>query len=200
MQMAPHKVCFTEEGKRKIYEALTFAGPLDPSNYSTFKLNCSGLEISLEASSQKEAATKFWHCLFSVDPTIILYTKERPLTFQCENLESGERIEYRGYVSVSCTERKPLIVTSRILKRFTSDLTIRSDEATDNSDKYESQFNAHTLECEDDDGIHGGIGTTVDEIIEGTLHRYFCYSNFRPLQRDIIKATLSSVEKTCLEY
>ncbi|CAB3986891.1 Hypothetical predicted protein [Paramuricea clavata] len=29
--MASHKVCFTEEGKRKIYEALTFAGPLDPS-------------------------------------------------------------------------------------------------------------------------------------------------------------------------
>ena len=129
--------------------------------------------------------------MFSVDPTIILYTKERPLTFQGENLESGERIEYRGYVSVSCTERKPLIVTSRILKRFMSDLTIWSDEATDNSDKYESQFNAHTLEREDDDGIHGGIGTTVDEIIEGTLHRYFCYPNFRPLQRDIIKATLS---------
>ena len=56
--------------------------------------------------------------------------------------------------------------------------------------KYANQkANSHTLEWED--GIHGGIGTTVDKIIEGTLHCYFCYQNFKPLQRDIIKATLS---------
>ena len=46
----------------------------------------------------------------------IIYTKESPLTFQCENLQSGETVEYRGYVSLSDTERKPLIVTSGILK------------------------------------------------------------------------------------
>ena len=58
--------------------------------------------------------------------------------------------------------------------------------------KYASQkANFHTLEREDDDGIYGGIGTTVDKIIEGTLRRYFCYQNFKPLQRDIIKATQS---------
>ena len=122
----------------------------------------------------------------------IIYTKENPLTFQCENLESGERVEYRGYVSVSGTERKPLIVTSRILKRFTSNLTSRTDVGAESGMKYASQrASFHTLEREDDDGIHGGIGTTVDKIIEGTLHHYFCYQNFKPFQRDIIKATLS---------
>ena len=48
--------------------------------------------------------------------------------------------------------------------------------------KYASQkANFHTLEREDNDEIHGGIGTTVDKIIEGTLHRYFCYQKFEPL-------------------
>ena len=155
--MALLEVCFTEEEKRKIYKALNLVGPLDPSYFSTFKLNWSGVEISLKASSQKEAATKFWHCLFSVNQTAtatIIYTKESPLMFLCENLESGERVEYRGYVSG--TERKPLIVTSRILKRFTSNLTSRTDEAANIGMEYVSQkANFHTLEREDDDGIHG---------------------------------------------
>ena len=70
--MASLEVCFTEEEKRKIYKALNLVG-----------------EILLKASSLKEAATKFGHCLFSMNQTArstIIYTKESPLTFQCENL------------------------------------------------------------------------------------------------------------------
>ena len=120
--MASLEVCFTEEEKRKNYKALNLAGPLDPSYFSTFKLNWPGIEILLKASSLKEAATKFGHCLFPVNQTAtstIIYTKL--------------------YVRVSDTERKPLIVTSRILKRFTSNLTSRTDQAAKSGMKYASQ-------------------------------------------------------------
>ena len=192
--MALLQVCFTHEEKRKIYEALNLAGPLDPSYFSTFNLNCSDIEMSLKGSSQKEAGTKFEHCLFSVNQTatsVIIYMKES-LTFQCENLESREKVKYRGYVSVNGTEQKPPIVTRKILKRFTSNLTSRTDQAAKGGIKYASQkANFHTLEHEDDDGVYEGIGTTVDKIIERTLHSCFCYQNFKPLQRNITKATLS---------
>ena len=101
--MASNKAFLTEENKKKICDALTFAGPVDPNNYCIFKLNCSGFEISLTAGSPKEAATTFGHCLFSI-LTERIYTKDSPLVFQCENLESGETLEYLGYVIVSGTE------------------------------------------------------------------------------------------------
>ena len=80
------------------------------------------------------------------------------------------------------------------MKRATSSILPNlSDEAVESScfvsgKHVVSELTVHTNECEDDDC---GFGTTVDEVIDETLHRYFCYPNFRRLQRDIIKATLS---------
>ena len=186
--MVLHEECFTEEEKKKIYETLASVGPLEPSNSSTFKLNCSGFEISIGASSHQEAATKFGHCLFALNE-LDANMKENPLTFQCESLESAKRVEYLCYVTGCGTEKKPIIVTNRILKRVSCDLSGQRDKQLESGI---SGINVTRLDRGDDsDYISEAIGEKVDEIIDGTLHRYFGYSNFKPLQRDIIKTTLS---------
>lgn len=35
------------------------------------------------------------------------------------------------------------------------------------------------------------IGNNSDEVVVNTLHHYFCYPSFKPLQKEIIQATMS---------
>ncbi|KAJ7387576.1 hypothetical protein OS493_000910 [Desmophyllum pertusum] len=50
---------------------------------------------------------------------------------------------------------------------------------------------ANTSQCAVAEPNDVGIGSNLDEVLDNTLHHYFDYPNFRPLQKDIIKSTLS---------
>lgn len=50
---------------------------------------------------------------------------------------------------------------------------------------------ANTSQCAVAEPNDVGVGSNLDEVLDNTLHHYFGYPNFRPLQKDIIKSTLS---------
>ena len=155
--------------------------------YSVFKLNSSDLGTSFEASSMQEAATKFGYGLFHFNQ-LNSKTKEKPYIFQCENVNSGEKLEYQAFLILKGTIKTPLIVTRRIAKKCRNDLMnyqIDSDVFENSEEDLTASNSYNTLEHDHD------IGSNLDEVLVHTLINYFGYPSFRPLQKDIIKATMT---------
>lgn len=69
----------------------------------------------------QEAATKFGYGLFHFNQ-LNSKTKEKPYIFQCENVNSGEKLEYQAFLILKGTIKTPLIVTRRIMKKCRNDL------------------------------------------------------------------------------
>lgn len=114
--MALFEVSLSEESKQQLYETLISTKPLEPDNHSIFKVTSPVLEGSFEASSMQEAATKFGHGLFYFNQ-LNRDSKEKPFTFECENVDSCQKREYQAFVILKGTTKKPLIVAKRVLKR-----------------------------------------------------------------------------------
>ncbi|KAK3754174.1 hypothetical protein QZH41_007956 [Actinostola sp. cb2023] len=177
-----------EEVKNLLCEKFMSIRPLDPNSYSTYDLRCYDFETSFEASSIKEAATKFGYGLFHFKQ-LQSKTKAKPVTFECEDVFSGEKIEYQAFEILEGTAKKPLIVINKILKKSEISSSNQTDQEMSVSGEEPNLTVTDTVIPDSSSGI--AIGSNLDEVLSNTLHHYFGYSEFRPLQKDIIKETLS---------
>ncbi|CAB4014436.1 ATP-dependent DNA helicase [Paramuricea clavata] len=178
--MATFEEC--ESKIQKLSDKLKSILPLDPENVKSFVLNGQGVNIVVQASSEFEAAVSFGYGLCYLG---FIDSNTKSVSFVCEDEEG--RICYYDLFNEG-EFKHPIVVKSLFAGR--ADENVERENHTSASQLGEKVRPEPAADINNLDQCVNTISNDLEELLNRTLNDYFGFDNFRPLQKEIITATL----------
>lgn len=171
----------------QLSEKLKSVTPLDSEHSKSFVVNGFGVKIVVQASSTFEAAVKFGYGVCFCELIDSNIKSASPLS--CTD-EDGNIVDYDLFpICKEGETMKPLVVQARIARK---ELGEQMDQDLYNAENIDFSSRLAGEQSLINAGVSQVVSETngLEELLLSTLRDYFGFESFRPLQKEIITATL----------